>query len=147
MAVGNSDSPRQRLLVRNGPGRFLCSTMWIDALQRKAGEDALVLQKLTSDWQNYSQALSAMKSNISSAAQNMRSLQNSLVVGQQRIVMSNEMYYDLTQQVSGQWLQLCSSPFTLKMQTSAEDGVDFLPCRWEVSLYSCCFKNLSLPLV
>lgn len=80
--------------------------MWIDALQRKADEDTLVLQKLTGNWQNYSQALSAMKSNISSTAQNMRSLQNSLTADQQRIVMSNEMYYDLSQQACGQWLHL-----------------------------------------
>lgn len=79
--------------------------MWIDALQRKADEDSLVLQKMTGDWQNYSQALSAMKSNISSTAQNMRSLQNSLTADQQRIAVSNEMFYDLTQQVCGQWLK------------------------------------------
>lgn len=77
--------------------------MWIDALQRKADEDTLVLQKMTGDWQNYSQALSAMKANISSTAQNMRSLQNSLAADQQRIAMSNEMYYDLTQQVPPFW--------------------------------------------
>lgn len=108
--------------LHNGPVWFLRSTLWIDALQRKADEDTLVLQKLTSDWQNYSQALSAIKSNISSAAQNMRLLQNSLVAGQQRIVMSNEMYYDLTQQVGGQWFR-CSSLFTLTMSFSDEDSV------------------------
>lgn len=84
---------------------FPRSTMWIDALQRKADEDSLLLQKMTGDWQNYSQVLSAMKSNISSTAQNMRSLQISLTADQQRIVLSNEMFYDLTQQVSGQWLE------------------------------------------
>lgn len=109
--------------------------MWIDALQRKADEDTLVLQKLTSDWQNYSQALSAIKSNISSTAQNMRLLQNSFIAGQQRIVMSNEMYYDLTQQVCGQWLGLSSSLFTLKMYFSYEDSLDFLSFRSEISLY------------
>lgn len=80
------------------------SIAWIDALQRKADEDFLVLQKMTGDWQNYSQALSAMKSNISSTAQNTRSLQNSLAADQQRIAMSNEMFHDLTQQVCGRWL-------------------------------------------
>lgn len=80
------------------------STMWIDALQRKADEDSLVLQKMTGDWQNYSQALSGMKSNISSIAQTMRSLQTSLTADQQRVTMSNEMFYDLTQQVRGRWL-------------------------------------------
>lgn len=94
------------MLLANGAVWFLCSTMWIDALQRKADEDTLVLHKLTGDWQNYSQALSAMKSNISSTAQSMRSLQNSLIADKQRIVMSNEMYYDLSQQACGQWLHL-----------------------------------------
>lgn len=108
-------------------------------MQRKADEDTLVLQKLTSDWQNYSQALGAMKSNISSTAQNMRLLQNSLVAGQQRIFMSNEMYYDLTQQVCGQWLQLCPLP--------AEDTLDFLSGRSEISLYYCCFKNVCPSIV
>lgn len=79
--------------------------MWIDALQRKADEDSLVLQKMTGDWQNYSQALSGMKSNISSTAQNMRSLQSSLAANQQWVAMSNEMFYDLTQQVRGCWLR------------------------------------------
>lgn len=78
---------------------ILSSTMWIDALQRKADEETLVLQKLTSDWQNYSRALSTMKSNISSTTQTMRSLQNSIIADHQRISMSNELYYDLTQQV------------------------------------------------
>lgn len=75
------------------------STLWIDALQRKADEETLVLQKLTSDWQNYSRSLSAIKTNMSSTTQNMRSLQNNVIADHQRIAMSNEVYYDLTQQV------------------------------------------------
>lgn len=78
---------------------LLSSTMWIDALQRKADEETLVLQKLTTDWQNYSRVLSAIKSNTSSTTQNMRSLQNNVVADHQRIAMSTEVYYDLTQQV------------------------------------------------
>lgn len=79
---------------------MLSSTQWIDALQRKADEETLVLQKLTTDWQNYSQVLSAMKSNTSSTTQTMRLLQNNIVTDQQRTAMSTEVYYDLTQQVS-----------------------------------------------
>uniref|UniRef100_H3D3T6 Scavenger receptor class A member 3 n=2 Tax=Tetraodon nigroviridis TaxID=99883 RepID=H3D3T6_TETNG len=85
---------------------MVLSTMWIDALQRKSDEDSLVLQKMTGDWQNYSQTLSAMKANISSTAQNMRSLQTSLAVDQQKIAMSNEMFYDLTQQMMNLQMQL-----------------------------------------
>lgn len=82
------------------------STLWIDALQRKADEETLVLQKLTSDWQNYSRSLSAIKTNMSSTTQNMRSLQNNIISDHQRIAMSNEVYYDLTQQVMNLQMQL-----------------------------------------
>ncbi|XP_071324019.1 scavenger receptor class A member 3 [Trachinotus anak] len=82
------------------------STMWIDALQRKADEETLVLQKLTSDWQNYSRVLSAIKSNASSTMQTVRLLQNNIVVDHQRIAMSTEVYYDLTQQVMNLQMQL-----------------------------------------
>ncbi|XP_051265325.1 scavenger receptor class A member 3 [Dicentrarchus labrax] len=82
------------------------STMWIDALQRKADEETLVLQKLTSDWQNYSRVLSAIKSNTSSTTQNMRFLQNNIIADHQRIAMSTEVYYDLTQQVMNLQMQL-----------------------------------------
>lgn len=73
--------------------------MWIDALRRKADEETLVLQKLTNDWQNYSRVLSAIKSNTSSSTQTIRFLQNNIIADNQRIAMSNEVYYDLSQQV------------------------------------------------
>lgn len=76
------------------------STQWIDALQRKADEDTSVLHKLTSDWQNYSRVLSAIKSNTSSTMQTIRFLQNNIVADHQRMAISTELYYDLTHQVS-----------------------------------------------
>lgn len=82
------------------------STMWIDALQRKADEETLVLQKLTSDWQNYTRVLSAIKSNTSNTMQTVRYLQNNIVADHQRIAMSTEVYYDLTQQVMNLQMQL-----------------------------------------
>ncbi|XP_070705436.1 scavenger receptor class A member 3 [Pempheris klunzingeri] len=82
------------------------STMWIDALQRKADEETLVLQKLTGDWQDYSRVLSTIKSNTSSTTQTMRFLQNNIAADHQRIAMSTEVYYDLTQQVMNLQMQL-----------------------------------------
>ncbi|KAK9531319.1 hypothetical protein VZT92_010752 [Zoarces viviparus] len=82
------------------------SKIWIDALQRKADEETLVLQKLTTEWQNYSRVLSAIKSNTSSTTQAMRFLQNNIVADHQRIAMSTEVYYDLTQQVMNLHMQL-----------------------------------------
>lgn len=82
------------------------STAWIDALQRKADEETLVLQKLTSDWQDYSRVLTAMKSNSSGAVQVLRVLQNNIAADHQRIAMSTEVYYDLSQQVMNLQMQL-----------------------------------------
>ncbi|XP_019726294.1 scavenger receptor class A member 3 isoform X2 [Hippocampus comes] len=82
------------------------STMWIDALQRKSDEESLVLQKLTSDWQNYTQVLGMIKSNASSNTQILRSLQNNIVADHQRISISSEMYYELSQQVMNLQVQL-----------------------------------------
>nr|XP_019953011.1 PREDICTED: scavenger receptor class A member 3 [Paralichthys olivaceus] len=82
------------------------SAMWIDALQRKADEETLVLQRLTSDWQNYSRVLNAIKSNTSSTTQTMRFLQNNIAADHQRIAMTTEVYYALTQQVMNLQMQL-----------------------------------------
>ncbi|XP_076023025.1 scavenger receptor class A member 3 [Genypterus blacodes] len=82
------------------------SNMWIDALQRKSDEETMVLQKLTSDWQNYSRVLSAIKSNTSSTTQSMRVLHSGILAAHQRISMSTEVYYDLTQQVMNLQMQL-----------------------------------------
>ncbi|MEQ2178686.1 hypothetical protein GOODEAATRI_016669, partial [Goodea atripinnis] len=81
-------------------------TMWIDALQKKADDETAVLQQFTSDWQNYSRVLSTIKSNISSTSQKMRFLQNSIIIDQQRMAMSSEVIYDLTQQVMNLQMQL-----------------------------------------
>ncbi|XP_034018032.1 LOW QUALITY PROTEIN: scavenger receptor class A member 3 [Thalassophryne amazonica] len=82
------------------------STMWIDALQRKAEEDTLVLQTLTGDWQNYSRVLTTIKSEMSSAPQTLRYLQSGVAAALQRIAVSTEVYYDLTQQVMNLQMQL-----------------------------------------
>ncbi|XP_061560482.1 scavenger receptor class A member 3 [Phycodurus eques] len=82
------------------------STMWIDALQKKSDEETLVLQKLTNDWQNYSQVLGTIKANASSNSQMLRSLQNSIIADHQRISISSEMYYDLSLQVMNLQVQL-----------------------------------------
>lgn len=82
------------------------SAMWIDALQRKAEEETLVLQKMTIDWQNYSRALSTLKSSSTATTQTMRSLQNSISATYQRISMSSDMVHDLTLQVINLQMQL-----------------------------------------
>lgn len=82
------------------------SGLWIGALQRKAEEETLVLQKITADWQNYSRVLSTLKTNTSITMQNLRVVQNSISATQQRISTSSEMVHDLTLQVMNLQMQL-----------------------------------------
>lgn len=82
------------------------SGLWIGALQRKAEEETLVLQKITADWQNYSRVLSTLKTNTSITMQNLRVVQSSVSATHQRISMSSEMVHDLTLQVMNLQMQL-----------------------------------------
>ncbi|KAL7871485.1 hypothetical protein SRHO_G00064680 [Serrasalmus rhombeus] len=82
------------------------SAMWIDALQRKAEEETFVLQKMTVDWQNYSRALSTLKSSSSATTQTMRTIQNGISATYQRLSMSSDMVHDLTLQVINLQMQL-----------------------------------------
>lgn len=82
------------------------SALWINALQRKAEEEALVLQKMTKDWQNYSRTLNAIKSNSSTNAQTMRSIQSAISATHQRISISSDMVHELTLQVMNLQIQL-----------------------------------------
>ncbi|KAB5540018.1 hypothetical protein PHYPO_G00096310 [Pangasianodon hypophthalmus] len=82
------------------------SALWINALQRKAEEEVLVLEKMTKDWQNYSRTLSALKSNSSANVQTMRTIQSGISATHQRISMSSDMVQDLTLQVMNLQIQL-----------------------------------------
>ncbi|XP_062857090.1 scavenger receptor class A member 3 [Trichomycterus rosablanca] len=82
------------------------SALWIDALQKKAEEDALVLQKMTTDWQNYSRTLNSLKSNSSATVQTMRSIQSGISATNQRISQSSDMAQELTLQVTNLQMQL-----------------------------------------
>ncbi|XP_051954414.1 scavenger receptor class A member 3-like [Xyrauchen texanus] len=82
------------------------SALWIGALQRKAEEETFVLQKITTDWQNYSLVLSALKTNASVTTQTVRTLQSGVSATHQRISMSSEMVHDLTLQVMNLQIQL-----------------------------------------
>ncbi|XP_054910425.1 scavenger receptor class A member 3 isoform X1 [Poeciliopsis prolifica] len=82
------------------------STMWIDALQKKADEETTVLQTLTNNLQNYTRVLSAIKSNTSNTSQKMRSLQTTIIIDQQKMAMFSDVIHDLTQQVMNLQMQL-----------------------------------------
>ncbi|KAJ8355848.1 hypothetical protein SKAU_G00186420 [Synaphobranchus kaupii] len=79
---------------------------WMDTLQRKTDEETVVLQKITTDWQNYSKVLGSLKSNSSITSQAIRSIQNGISATYQRISMSAEMVHELTLQVMNLQMQL-----------------------------------------
>ncbi|XP_035280114.1 scavenger receptor class A member 3 [Anguilla anguilla] len=82
------------------------NAVWMDTLQRKADEETMVLQKITTDWQNYSKVLGSLKSNSSITSQAVRSIQSGISATHQRISMSSEMVHDLTLQVMSLQMQL-----------------------------------------
>ncbi|XP_056437550.1 scavenger receptor class A member 3 [Gadus chalcogrammus] len=82
------------------------STLWMDTLQRRADEETLILQKVNTDWQNYSRSLTILKSNTSATTQTVRSIQSGVVATHQKISMSSEMVHDLTLQVMNLQMQL-----------------------------------------
>ncbi|XP_061099413.1 scavenger receptor class A member 3 [Conger conger] len=82
------------------------NAVWMDTLQRKADEETMVLQKITTDWQNYSKVLGSLKSNSSTTSQAVRSIQTGMSITHQRISLSSEMVHDLTLQVMSLQMQL-----------------------------------------
>ncbi|XP_064196461.1 scavenger receptor class A member 3 [Anguilla rostrata] len=82
------------------------NAVWMDTLQRKADEETMVLQKITTDWQSYSKVLGSLKSNSSITSQAVRSIQSGISATHQRISMSSEMVHDLTLQVMSLQMQL-----------------------------------------
>ncbi|KAJ8270688.1 hypothetical protein GJAV_G00118070 [Gymnothorax javanicus] len=82
------------------------NALWVDSLQRKADEETIVLQKITTDWQNYSNVLGSLKSNSSTTSQAVRTIQNGISTVNQKISLSSEMVHDLTLQVMSLQMQL-----------------------------------------
>ncbi|XP_015207743.1 scavenger receptor class A member 3 isoform X2 [Lepisosteus oculatus] len=82
------------------------SSLWINAIQRKADEETLVLHKMTAEWQNYSKVLGAMRYNSSTTSQLVRSIQTSISAIYQRLSMSSETVHDMTLHVMNLQMQL-----------------------------------------
>uniref|UniRef100_A0A1A8BJR4 Scavenger receptor class A, member 3 n=2 Tax=Nothobranchius kadleci TaxID=1051664 RepID=A0A1A8BJR4_NOTKA len=82
------------------------SATWIEALQRKAEEETLILHKLTSDWQNYSRVLNSVRSNAGIISLGVHVLLGNIMKNQHEISMTAEVIYDLTHQVLNLQMQL-----------------------------------------
>ncbi|XP_066450702.1 scavenger receptor class A member 3 isoform X1 [Eleutherodactylus coqui] len=79
---------------------------WIQVIQRKTDEETLTLQKIVTDWQNYSKILGGFKSTSTKTIDLVRNIQSSITATAQRITMNTEVMHDLVLQVMGLQLQL-----------------------------------------
>ncbi|KAM9315595.1 scavenger receptor class A member 3 [Gastrophryne carolinensis] len=79
---------------------------WIHGIQRKTDEETLTLQKIVSDWQNYSKIFTGFKSTSTKTIDLVRNIQSSIAATSQRITLNTEVMHDLVLQVMGLQLQL-----------------------------------------
>ncbi|XP_028652576.2 scavenger receptor class A member 3 isoform X1 [Erpetoichthys calabaricus] len=82
------------------------SASWIGAIQRKTEEETLVLQKIVTDWQNYSKVLGAIRASSSKSSDAARSIQNGISTTLQRISLNSDAMHDLVLQVMNLQMQL-----------------------------------------
>uniref|UniRef100_A0ABM5F9C8 Scavenger receptor class A member 3 isoform X1 n=2 Tax=Pogona vitticeps TaxID=103695 RepID=A0ABM5F9C8_9SAUR len=77
---------------------------WVHIIQRKTNEETLTLQKIVTDWQDYTRLFGTLRVTSSKTAELVKSLQTSVSVASQRIGQNSEGMHDLVVQViSLQW--------------------------------------------
>ncbi|XP_075454839.1 scavenger receptor class A member 3 isoform X2 [Ascaphus truei] len=79
---------------------------WIQSIQRKTDEETLTLQKIVTDWQNYSKVFGGYKATSAKTIDLVRSIQSNIGATAQRISLNTEVMHDLVLQVMGLQLQL-----------------------------------------
>nr|XP_033791364.1 scavenger receptor class A member 3 [Geotrypetes seraphini] len=79
---------------------------WIQVIQRKTDEETLALQRIVTDWQNYTRLFGALRTTSSKTSELVRNLQTSISIATQRISQNSEVMHDLVLQVMGLHLQL-----------------------------------------
>ncbi|XP_053565472.1 scavenger receptor class A member 3 [Bombina bombina] len=79
---------------------------WINIIQRKTDEETLTLQKIVTDWQNYSKVFGTFKATSVKTMDLVRNIQSSIGATAQRISMNTEVMHDLAVQVMGLQMQL-----------------------------------------
>ncbi|KAJ6661165.1 hypothetical protein lerEdw1_015301 [Lerista edwardsae] len=79
---------------------------WFQAIQRKTNEETLTLQKIVTEWQNYTRLFGTLRATSSKTGELVKSIQTSLGIASQRISQNSESMHDLVLQVMGLQLQL-----------------------------------------
>lgn len=79
---------------------------WIHVIQRKTNEETLTLQRIVTDWQNYTRFFGNLQATSSQTSELVKSIQTSLGLASQRISQNSESMHDLVLQVMALQLQL-----------------------------------------
>ncbi|XP_070232092.1 scavenger receptor class A member 3 isoform X2 [Bos mutus] len=79
---------------------------WIHGIRRKTDEETLTLQKMVTDWQNYTRLFGSLRTTSAKTGEAVRSLQATLGASSQRISQNSESLHDLVLQAMGLQLQL-----------------------------------------
>ncbi|XP_029417001.1 scavenger receptor class A member 3 isoform X5 [Nannospalax galili] len=79
---------------------------WIHGIQRKTDEETLTLQKMVTDWQNYTRLFGGLRSTSTKTGEVVKTIQATLGASSQRISQNSESMHDLVLQVMGLQLQL-----------------------------------------
>ncbi|KAM9018215.1 scavenger receptor class A member 3 [Ara ararauna] len=79
---------------------------WIQVIQRKTDEETLTLQKIVSEWQNYTRLFGGLRATSSRTSELVKSIQGSISTAARQVGQNSESMHDLVLQVMGLQLQL-----------------------------------------
>ncbi|NXG41993.1 SCAR3 protein, partial [Psilopogon haemacephalus] len=79
---------------------------WIQLIQRKTEEETLTLQKMVSEWQNYTRLFGGLRATSSKTAELLKHIQGSASAAARQVSQNSEGMHDLVLQVMGLQLQL-----------------------------------------
>ncbi|NXA22341.1 SCAR3 protein, partial [Ibidorhyncha struthersii] len=79
---------------------------WIQVIQRKTDEETLTLQKIVTEWQNYTRLFSGLRATSSKTSELVKSIQGSIGAAVRQVGQNSEGMHDLVLQVMGLQLQL-----------------------------------------
>ncbi|KAM4771263.1 scavenger receptor class A member 3 [Rhinophrynus dorsalis] len=82
------------------------TTEWVHIIQRKTDEETLTLQKIVTDWQNYSKVFAGFKTTSAKTIDLVKNIQSSVGATVQRISLNTEVIHDMVLHVMGLQVQM-----------------------------------------
>ncbi|KAF1586196.1 Scavenger receptor class A member 3, partial [Eudyptes chrysocome] len=79
---------------------------WIQVIQRKTDEETLMLQKIVTEWQNYTRLFGGLRATSSKTSELVKNIQGSVGAAARQVGQNSESMHDLVLQVMGLQLQL-----------------------------------------